>query len=283
MTRGLLAVAAALALGAASPGEKGLILEDTSVWGIVRKGGWVMLPIGLCSVVALALIIERFIALQRKNHLPPGLPEELGRLAEEKGMDAMRARCADAAATVARVFHSLVSTGETPREAAEGKLVEELSRVRYDLRKNTRYLGIIANVAPMLGLLGTVLGMIKAFDKVAVVGPGRQDELAGGIAEALLTTAAGLVLAIPVLFLYPYFRGRIDDLIREMEEAGRGFIARLTRGGVFSPRDLAPLQRASATASQKAASAARGPSKKLVSEARRHTGGLFGGEKEEKP
>jgi biopolymer transport protein ExbB len=104
------------------------------------------------------------------------------------------------------------------------------------MQRNVRVLGIVANLAPLLGLLGTVLGMIEAFDRVAEVGAlGKQTELAGGIAEALLTTAFGLLVAIPSVLLYHYLKGKAESLVREMEETAGDFALRVDRAGAPKP------------------------------------------------
>jgi biopolymer transport protein ExbB len=111
------------------------------------------------------------------------------------------------------------------------------ARLLYRMQRNVRILGILSNVAPLLGLLGTVLGMIEAFDQVADVGAlGKQTELAGGIAKALLTTGFGLLVAIPSYLLYHYFKGRAEGLVREMEETAGGFALEIERAATGPAR-----------------------------------------------
>jgi biopolymer transport protein ExbB len=112
------------------------------------------------------------------------------------------------------------------KEAMLQAMGERSYEVLYELRRNVRPLGIVANVAPLLGLLGTVFGMIRAFDRVSAGGLGRGEELAGGIAEALITTGAGLMVAIPSFLVYHYYRGRSEDLVRLAEAQTTTFVER---------------------------------------------------------
>jgi biopolymer transport protein ExbB len=128
--------------------------------------------------------------------------------------------CGRSRSPFAKLLYACLSRFDAPGFEMEAALEEAGSRELYDLRKNARPLGVVADVAPLLGLMGTVLGMIKAFEVVARTGAlGRTELLAEGIGEALLTTAFGLSVAVPCLIFHHYFRGKADDLLRSMEDA----------------------------------------------------------------
>ncbi|MCX7804520.1 MAG: MotA/TolQ/ExbB proton channel family protein [Planctomycetota bacterium] len=207
-----------------------------TLWDIFRRGGPVMWPIAVCSVVGLAFVLERFIELRRSKHMPPGFVEDCAHIVEARGADAGAAFCAGKPIGIARVMHAMLARSGPDRSAAAAGIREETDRLAYDLRRNCRVLGVIANLAPLLGLLGTVTGMIRCFDVVAAAGTGKSHALASGIAEALLTTAFGLTVGIPMYFFYHHFRTRADDLAREIEEAVSNFAAELERKARYSMR-----------------------------------------------
>jgi biopolymer transport protein ExbB len=227
-------------------GNKGprILGDDISVIEIIKRGRYLMIPILLCSIVALGFTIERAIALRRSTHIPNNLSQRvLERVMAEgaAGPDAGIIAATETPSSLGRLLAAaLTRTGTTRREMVQAVL-DESGRLMYDLRRNTRVLGIVGGVAPLLGLLGTVVGMIRAFDKVSEVGLGRASELAGGIAEALLTTGAGLMVAIPSYLLYQFFKGRGDDIVREVEDLAERFVIeyhrRLAARGSAAPAD----------------------------------------------
>lgn len=223
MIPGLLVVlvlfsAAGAALGQ-DAGEEGVI-TGKGLFGMFQRGGIVMWPILLCSIVALGFILERAVGLRASVIFPRKLFDNARSLIGEGKVDEAAEACAGNSSSFGRLLHACLSRAGAPGYQMEAALEETGSRVLYDLRKNARPLGIIADVSPLLGLMGTVLGMIKAFEVVARTGAlGRAELLAEGIAEALLTTAFGLSVAVPAMIFYHFFRGRADGLLREMEDA----------------------------------------------------------------
>ena len=191
---------------------------------IVQSGGWLMVPILLCSVVAVAIGIERAWTLRRSSVLPRELPGRvLARLSnggfDRSGLDELKA-----GSPLGRVFAAGVVNAERGREFMRKAMQEAVDQANHDLQRYLTSLGIIASVTPLLGLLGTVVGMIEVFTALMLEGSGNAKALAGGIAEALITTAAGLSVAIPALMSHRYFLRRVDDLALDMEQAA----ARLT-------------------------------------------------------
>ena len=184
---------------------------------LVRAGGWPMIPLLLLSVIALAIIVERFWSLRRKAVLPPGLGEEVrawaarGRM-EPGHIDSLR-RNSPLGALLAAVLDVRHRTREEIRERTEDvgrHLVHRMERFL-----NT--LGTIAAAGPLLGLFGTVVGMIQMFLGILDHGIGDVNQLAGGIGKALVCTAAGMIVAIPALAFHRYFRGKIAAYIVDME------------------------------------------------------------------
>lgn len=199
--------------------EGGVIMAE-SVVEMFRNGGPLMWPILLCSVIALTFAFERLVGLRRSAVFPRRVLEKVTALISEGRVEEAREWCAGHGSPFARLVHACLDRADSPGYEMETALEEAGSRVLYDLRRNARPLGVIADAAPLLGLMGTVLGMIKAFEEVARAGAlGRTEMLAGGIGEALLTTAFGLGVAVPSLVLYHYFRDKADGLLRAMEDA----------------------------------------------------------------
>ncbi|HEY3245884.1 MAG TPA: MotA/TolQ/ExbB proton channel family protein [Phycisphaerae bacterium] len=200
-----------------------------SVLDFLVKGGPVMIPIGVASIVALTLIVERLVSLRRRKIIPPeflpGLQAEL-RNGNGDRKPAL-AYCQANPSPIASIFTAGVKNLSAPVERLE-KLVQEAGeREVMHLRKGMRVLSVIPNVATLLGLLGTILGLIKAFQTVATSGGeslGKAEMLAEGIYEAMITTAAGLIVAIPVLLAYHWIAARIDGLVREMDRMTVEFV-----------------------------------------------------------
>jgi len=187
------------------------------VFEIVKAGGWLMVPIILCSIVAVAIVGERLWALQRKKVIPKHLVAQiwhwysLGQLKDEQITQIRKS------SPLGRVLAAGLSNMNTSREVMK-ESIEEIGRHEvHDMERYLNTLGTIAAVSPLLGLLGTVIGMIKVFSVITMQGVGNPAVLSGGISQALITTAAGLSVAIPSLMLYRYLRGRVEELVVIME------------------------------------------------------------------
>lgn len=218
--------AAETAPSADRPAERLILNEDTSLWELFSKGGLVMWAILLVSIAALAFGIERAGALRAQVQVPKGLADELAARFSRGGAAGAMPLVKGKASALARMLEAALSRAKDGRAGMEEAAGAASARSLYDMRRNVRPLGIAASISPLLGLLGTVWGMIKAFDRVSQGGLGRSSELAGGIGEALLTTGAGLMVAIPALLAYHFFRARSDDLIRLAEKDTIAFIDR---------------------------------------------------------
>jgi biopolymer transport protein ExbB len=207
--------------------EAGVVTGER-VLDMFLKGGYLMWPILLCSVVALAVVLERLVTLRRGAVFPRRFHDAVAASMSAGRVDQALAQCRDNRSPFARLLESCLLRAEATGFEMEAALEEAGARVLYDLRNNNRPLGVIGEVAPLLGLMGTVLGMIKAFEVVARTGTlGRAELLAEGISEALLTTAFGLSVAIPAIIFYQYFRSKADGLLRAMEDACVGMMTDL--------------------------------------------------------
>jgi biopolymer transport protein ExbB len=194
------------------------IRKRIDVWEIVVAGGWLMLPILLCSVAAAAIIGERFWALQRKRIVPANLVAQIWQLQRAGQLDAAHIAALRESSPLGRVLAAGLVNLRHDREVMKESITETGRQVVLELERYLNTLGTIASITPLLGLLGTVIGMIKVFTAITAAGVGNPGVLAGGISEALITTATGLSVAIPSLMFYRYFRGRVEALVLKMEE-----------------------------------------------------------------
>lgn len=188
------------------------------MWEIVRAGGWMMGPIIIFSVVAAAIILERLWTLQDRRVIPPDLTRRVWQLVEagkvnDQVIEALRQNSA-----LGKVLATGLAHRHRSREALMERLEDAGRHVVHELERFLNTLGTIAGVAPLLGLLGTVGGIIKSFNAITAGGMGDPRLLSGGIAQALVTTAAGLMVAIPALIAYRYLRGRVDRIVIEIEK-----------------------------------------------------------------
>lgn len=190
-----------------------------SLFDLLLKGGWVMVPLAVCSVLAVAFAIDRFVSLRRGRIIPPGFIDGLkGVFGPSVDVDAGMAYCQQNPSTVSVVFRAGISRIPQGHVAMEKAIEDTGEREVYKLKRSLRPLSLIATVAPLLGLLGTVYGLITAFQSAWGMGVGRGDALAKGIYEALVTTATGLTLAIPVLVVYQMLCSKVDGFVDDIDE-----------------------------------------------------------------
>ena len=191
---------------------------------LIRSGGWLMLPIILCSIGAMGIVAERFWSLQRKKILPPELLPQISRLVKEDKLDDPTLRRIKLSSPLGAILAAGLAYSHHDHDRRYGRdmmktSIEEAGRqVVHELERFLNPLGTIASITPLLGLLGTVVGMIKVFAAIMIHGVGDPGILAGGISEALITTAAGLTVAIPSLIFHRYFERLVDEYVLNMEE-----------------------------------------------------------------
>jgi biopolymer transport protein ExbB len=188
------------------------------VYELIEAGGWLMIPILLCSIVALAIVVERFWSLQQKKVAPANLVSQVWQWYKADHLDEEHIDALSSSSPLGRVLAAGLVNRHYPREIMKETIEDTGRQVVHQLERYLNTLGTIAAIAPLLGLLGTVVGMIKVFTAITEHGVGNPTILAGGISEALLTTAFGLSVAIPTLICFRYFRGKVDALVLKMEE-----------------------------------------------------------------
>jgi biopolymer transport protein ExbB len=185
---------------------------------LLIAGGWLMVLIVLCSIIVLSICAERLYTLNAKKIAPPHLLATVWKQLKAGEMDATRLRTLKQSSPLGRILAAGLGNAYHGREVMKESIQEAAAHVVHDLERYLNTLGTIAAIAPLLGLLGTVVGMIKVFAEIMTQGTGNASALAGGISEALITTAAGLTVAIPALVMHRYFTGKIDGIVVELEQ-----------------------------------------------------------------
>ncbi|KPN20085.1 biopolymer transporter ExbB [Xanthomonas sp. Mitacek01] len=203
---------------------------------LVKAGGWPMLPLLLLSALALAIIVERFWALRRKAVLPPGLGEEVRAWAARGALDPAHIESLRGTAPLGTLLAAALDVRNRPREEIRERVEDVGRHVAFRMERYLNALGTIAAAGPLLGLFGTVVGMIQMFLGVMDHGVGDVNQLAGGIGKALVCAAAGMVVAVPALMFHRHFRARIDGYIVQMEHEAIALM------DVIDPRNRRPAQ-----------------------------------------
>src|SRR5688572_28560749 len=188
------------------------------MWEIVRAGGPLMWPIILCSVVAAAITLERMWTLQEKRVLPRDVTARVWQLVEANQVTDKVVTALEQNSPLGKVLAAGLQSRHRSRDIIMERLEDTGRHVVHDLERFLNTLGTIAAISPLLGLLGTVTGIIKAFNAIQAGGASDPRMLSGGIAEALITTAAGLLVAIPAPIVYRWLRGKVDRIVVEMEK-----------------------------------------------------------------
>ncbi len=189
---------------------------------IVQSGGRLMVPILLCSILAAAISVERFWTLQRTRITPKNLLAQVWSSLKADDLDSQKLRDLRNNSPLGQVLAAGIANAKRSRDIMKEAMEEAAGQVSHDLERYLTSLGIIASISPLIGLLGTVVGMIKVFTALMLEGAGNANVLAGGISQALITTAAGLSVAIPALIFHRFFLRRVEELVVTMEqEAGK--------------------------------------------------------------
>jgi len=185
---------------------------------IIAAGGWVMWPIIACSVIAMAIVVDRFWVLRQRRVLPAALIKTVHTWAKTGTIPEISLDKVAIKSPLGRVVAAGILNRHYGRDVIKDSIEDTGRQVVHELERSLNVLGTIAAISPLLGLLGTVLGMIEVFNVISVYGTGDARLVAGGIGKALVATAGGLIVAIPSLLFYRYFCGRIDNLVMRMEE-----------------------------------------------------------------
>ena len=191
------------------------------MWELVKAGGWPRVPLLLLGVLALAIVLERFWSLRRNDVLPPGLGQEVRNWAARGKLDASHIESLRANSPLGALLAAALEARNRPRDQIRERIEDTGRHLVHRMGRYLNALGTIASAGPLLGLLGTVIGMIQMFLGILDHGVGDVNQLAGGIGKALVCTATGMIVAIPALMFHRYFRARVDGYVIEMEhEAG---------------------------------------------------------------
>ena len=187
------------------------------MYQVLSAGGWVMPFIVLCSIIALAICIERQFALNRRKIAPPHLLATVWQQLRGEGLDAQRLKSLRQGSPLGAILAAGLANQHQGRDVMRESIREAASHVIHQLERYLNTLGTVAAVTPLMGLLGTVLGMISVFTEITTYGTGNAGALAGGISEALITTAAGLAVAIPSLVMHRHYTSRIESIVVDLE------------------------------------------------------------------
>ncbi|HET6433457.1 MotA/TolQ/ExbB proton channel family protein [Dyella sp.] len=193
-------------------------------------GGWAMAPIVFCSAIALAIVLERFWSLRRASVMPPGLGEEVREWARSGRLDPQHLDALSAGSPLGELLGAALRVRDRSRELIKERIEDTGRHVAHRMERYLNTLGTIALIGPLLGLFGTVIGLIRMFLDVMRGGVGDPMKMAGGIGEALICTASGLVVAIPAYVLHRYFRSRVTGYCVEMEKQATALLDDLTVG-----------------------------------------------------
>ena len=185
---------------------------------LLKAGGWLIIPILLCSLVALTIIVERFLSLNPRKVAPPDLLAQVWTWIKNNQLDAAKIKQLRQSSPLGQILATGLSNSRHGREVMKESIEESARHVVHDMERYLNALGTIAVISPLLGLLGTVVGMIKVFSQIMLQGTGNASAFAGGISQALITTAVGLCVAIPAMVMYRYFNRRIDTIVVTMEQ-----------------------------------------------------------------
>jgi biopolymer transport protein ExbB len=188
------------------------------MWEIVKAGGPFMVPIIICSIAAVGILLERLWTLQRKRVLPQELLKRVSQLADANQVNSKVIEALEKNSPLGRVLAAALAARDRGRQIMMERVEDTGRHVVHELERFLNTLGTIASISPLLGLLGTVTGIIRAFTAVQMGGMGDARMLAGGISEALICTAGGLAVAIPSFAAYRYLRGKVERIVIDMEK-----------------------------------------------------------------
>ena len=189
------------------------------------QGGWFMLPLLICSILLISIVIERFWFLQKRLVVPNGVLNNFVRLVKTEKISITQQESFSTTSSLGALLVVAYKYKDKPRTSLEEKISEKAADIKLDLERNLNMLGIIASISPLLGLLGTVVGMITVFANINLLGTSSNaDYLASGISEALITTAFGLIVAVPGLVFYRMFQHKVEKLMINLQNQSSTFI-----------------------------------------------------------
>ena len=215
---------------------------------ILMAGGWAMLPILVCSLVAVAIVLERCWTLRRSSVLPPGLGDEVRQWARSGQLDPGHLETLSNGSPLGELLAAALAVRRQPREIIKERIEDTGRHVVHRMERYLNTLGTIALIGPLLGLFGTVIGLIRMFMEVMGGGIGDPAKMAGGIGEALICTASGLTVASPAYVLHRYFRSRVAGYCVAMEKQATALLDELTLNAPVAARPRRTATAAAPTA-----------------------------------
>lgn len=199
------------------------------VWEFLVSGGLTMIPLGLCSLLGLAVVLEKFYVLRARKVIVPEIVAVLENIRSIDDLNLAESICEKYDGPFPAIIQTVLKNRTLPKDDLK-ELVEDTGRQEVrTLERGLVVLDTVAGVAPLLGLLGTVIGILKVFNVIAELGIGQASALSGGISEALITTIVGLSIGIPAVVFYNYFTNRAEDLVVEIEKYSSDLILRLKK------------------------------------------------------
>jgi biopolymer transport protein ExbB len=221
------------------PGQVQPAISYKNLFDVVRDGGLMMIPLGACSFITMVFIFERAISLRRGRVIPRPFVKKFLHQVREGKLDRESALelCQESGSPISDVFAAAVRKWGRPSVELEQTIIDAGERTASGLRRYVRLFNAVATVSPLMGLLGTVFGMIRLFEAISTADAmGRTELLASGISEALLTTAAGLLIAIPALCVYLFFAGRVERLLAEIDSLGQELVSLVSAEALHDER-----------------------------------------------
>lgn len=200
----------------------------TEVWQFLVKGGIMMIPLAICSVLGLAIVIEKAISLKRKKVIVPEIVNVLENIKGPDDIGLALSICEKHQGPFANVIRVGLENRRLPKEEIKESLEDQGRQEVHTLERGLVILDTIAGIAPLLGLLGTVIGILKVFNVIAELGVGQATALSGGISEALITTIMGLSIGIPAVVVYNYFTNKAEELVLEIEKHSSALLKKVT-------------------------------------------------------
>lgn len=228
------------------------------MYELIKTGGWVMIPIIMASVLVVAIVSERYWMLRTRRVIPPRLVAKIWQWYKQGELTGTKVEELRKGSPLGRMLATGLFNMHHSREIMKDSIEETGRHEVHELERYLNTLGSIATVTPLLGLLGTVIGMIKVFNAITDQGIGDPAVLSSGISEALITTASGLAVAIPALIFYRYLRGRVDELVIQMEQEAIKMVEIMHGQRETTPdEERAPTQQAAAPQGKKSRKQAR--------------------------
>ncbi len=217
-----------------------VVCRGRNVLEILMAGGWAMVPILICSAIALAIVLERCWTLRRSAVLPPGLGDEVREWARSGQLDPRHLEALSNGSPLGELLAAALAVRSRSRELIKERIEDTGRHVVHQMQRYLDTLGTIALIGPLLGLFGTVIGLIRMFMEVMAGGIGDPAKMAGGIGEALICTASGLTVAIPAYVLHRYFRSRVAGYCVQMEKQATALLDELTLPGASASAPARP-------------------------------------------